>query len=247
MNRGFLPTIPFLLVLFMLSVHVMEASDSGSPTTASKDGPFVNSLGMKFVPVPGTKILMCVTETTVQQYQAADMSYRAPTFAQGPAHPAVCVSQSDAKTWCQRISKKEGRRYRLPTNAEWSAAVGQATYPWGENWPPTNNSGNYCGQEFKSAEAMALAKSQGVQAKDWSVIRDFRDRHVFTAPVGSYIPNHLGIFDLGGNVWEWLGDKPMLRGGSWYDHNRSYLASSFRSGATPGLSYNDGFRCVLAK
>ena len=223
-------------------------SSTGAKVTATKEQPFVNSLGMKFVPVPGTKILMCTTETTVAQYQAAGMGYQAPKFAQGPTHPAVNVSESSAKAWCQWLSKKEGKQYRLPTDAEWSAAVGPGTYPWGEGWPPPNNFGTYCGQEFKTPEAIAFVKSNGWQARQLGVIGGFRDRHVFTAPVGSYPPNGLGIYDLSGNAWEWCSDRAVLRGGSWLNGERVDLQSSVRLPFSPVDRYGSiglGFRCVL--
>ena len=221
-------------------------SASGAKVVATKEQPFVNALGMKFVPVPGTKILMCTTETTVAQYQAAGMGYMAPKFAQGSTHPAVNVSQKDAKAWCAWLTKTEGRRYRLPTILEWGAAVGSGTYPWGKNWPPPNNFENFCGQEFKTPEAIAFAKSLGAQAGEWRVIGGFQDRHVFTAPVGSYPPNNLGINDLSGNVSEWCGDRAVLRGGSWLNLDRVNLQSScLRGYAADSRNVYNGFRCVL--
>jgi formylglycine-generating enzyme required for sulfatase activity len=109
---------------------------------ATKEAPWVNSLGMKFVPVPGTQVLFCTTETTVAQYQAAGLGYQAPAFNQDGNHPAVNVSWNDAKAWCAAMSKRDGVRYRLPTEVEWTAAVGSSAYPWGYIWPPANNVGN---------------------------------------------------------------------------------------------------------
>jgi formylglycine-generating enzyme required for sulfatase activity len=239
------------LVFVMLMLCHCATTGGGGKTSA----PFVNSLGMRFVSVPGTGILMCTTETTVAQYQAAGMGYHAPQYPQGSNHPAVNMTLEQANAWCAWLSRKEGRKYRLPTDAEWSAAVNGGTYPWGSSWPPPNQFGNYCGQEFKSDEAVAFAESQGAKPGEWEVIGGFADRHVFTAPVGSYPANHLGIHDLGGNVWEWCGDwhpqhkgrHRVLRGGSWYDNIREYLQSSFRSVPTPGLHYNDGFRVVAER
>ena len=95
--------------------------------SACKEAPFVNSLGMKFVPVPGTNVLFCTTETTVAQYQAAGLGYQAPAFPQGSNHPAVNVSWNEAKAWCAWLSQREGKKYRLATDAEWSLAVGPGT------------------------------------------------------------------------------------------------------------------------
>ncbi len=228
-------------------------SGSGSLPPATKDSPFVNSLGMKFVPVPGTKILMCTTETTVAQYQAAGLGYRAPRFSQGSNHPAVNVSWNDAKAWCAWLSKKEGRRYRLPTEAEWSAAVGTSTYPWGNQWPPPNNAGNYMGQEQKTSAA-AFAMWRGAGASAIGVIRGFTDRHVFTSSVGSYPADELGLCDLGGNVTEWCedGDLPthkVIRGGSWAlcDFRTALRSSQSNNLPSSHRSEAGGFRCVFVR
>ena len=208
---------------------------------------------MKFVPVPGTKILMCTTETTVGQYRAAGLGYQAPQFNQGSDHPAVNVSWNDAKAWCAWLSEKEGRNYRLPTDAEWSAAVGGSTYPWGNSWPPPNNAGNYAGQELRGC----TAGEREILFKGFSIIGGFSDRHKFTAPVGSYAANGYGLHDLGGNVWEWCEDwHPKyrgkfreLRGSSWYSYGSDRLASSFRDYCFAPGARDDfyGFRCVVVR
>ncbi len=234
---------------------------------------FTNSVGMKMVPVPGTKILMGTTEVTVDQYRAAGLGYEAPEFAQSGNHPAVNVSWNDAKKYCAWLSKKEGKKYRLPSDREWSCAVGIGNlesvggspeskceklpdvFPWGSG-KPSGRAGNYMGQEWKSSSAgIAYAKSKGWKEGQLCLVPDYNDGHMFTAPVGSYSPNSLGIYDLGGNVWEWCEDKyggsgaakayRVMRGGAWGGGDICGLLSSCRDHVNPeyrGGSY--GFRVV---
>jgi len=237
-----------------------------------------NSLGMKMVPVPGTKILMATTEVTVDQYKAAGLGYEAPKFAQSGNHPAVNVSWNDAKKYCAWLSKKEGKKYRLPTDREWSCAVGLGdlepeggspgskagkipdVFPWGSG-KPGKGAGNYRGQEWRTIpEAIAYAKKCGVgqipyaqkEVHTWELLPDYSDGYAFTAPVGSYSPNSLGIYDLGGNVEEWCEDKyrPMkaehvARGGSWWLLHRHILLSSARNTWRPEVRVDHcGFRVV---
>ena len=177
---------------------------------------------------------------------------------QGPDHPVVNVSWEDAQAFCRWLSQKEGKNYRLPTDHEWSLAVGigdredanaspkakdmkiKGIYPWGTAWPPPPGAGNYAGEEVN----YILSK----------VIKGYRDNHPTTSPVGSYAANPLGIFDLGGNVWEWCEDEfdsasssRVLRGASWGNYVPDLLLSSFRSNVVPTLRYNYyGYRVVLS-
>jgi formylglycine-generating enzyme required for sulfatase activity len=126
-------------------------------------------------------------------------------------------------------------------------------FPWGQQWPPPNDAGNYFGEERKTPAALAALKAAGYDAAKWTFIKRFNDGNVFTAAVGSFRPNKLGIYDLGGNVWEWCQDKyepssawRVLRGGSWDNYYRDYLLSSRRSNREPD-SRDDiiGFRVVV--
>ena len=224
---------------------------------------FVNTLGMKFVPVPGTEVQFCIWETRVKDYAeyaaanaGVNASWKNPfpglKFKQADTHPVVEVSWNDAQAFCAWLTKKElgegkikaGQKYRLPTDAEWSVAVGfgkekggtpeeksegiEDVYPWGKEWPPPKGVGNY-NQDLKV------------------------DNFKYTSPVGSFAANKFGLHDLGGNVWEWCEDKwnptdtdRVLRGASWSYDLPHFLLSSYRNPTAPdyGTIYF-GFRCVL--
>ena len=158
----------------------------------------MNSLAMKFVPVPGTDVLFGVWETRVKIYQAfcdaTGRSWEKPRFQQTADHPAANVSWEDAKAFCEWLSEKEGKRYRLPTDHEWSCAVGigdrenaRATpkskdmkipdvFPWGKQWRPPNDAGNYFGEECKTAAGLGELKAAGYDVlSSWPVIEGFKD------------------------------------------------------------------------
>jgi formylglycine-generating enzyme required for sulfatase activity len=88
--------------------------------------------------------------------------------------------------------------YRLPTEAEWVWAIryagrpNAATFPWGDRLPPRPESGNWAG---RSANELVR-----------SLIPGWDDGYASTAPVGTFRPNAIGIFDGGGNVAEWVQD-----------------------------------------
>jgi formylglycine-generating enzyme required for sulfatase activity len=246
-----------------------------SKVTGSLTHPFINTLGMKFVPVPGTKVLMCIHETRRQDYAAyaADVpggsdawkTQQRDGIACGAQdnHPVCGVSCEDAQKYCEWLGRKEGRIYRLPTDEEWSSAVGlgglekysdgvtpetlsgrlTTQFPWGGDYPPKTQerAGNYRDTAW---------------LKQWPAepgIDNYTDGFATTAPVMSFKPNKLGIYDLGGNVWEWVEtwwnatqQERVVRGASFYTGGHDNLLSSFRFHLPPThRDYYHGFRCVV--
>jgi hypothetical protein len=207
---------------------------------ATQRHPWVNSLGMKFVPVAGTQVLFSIWDTRLRDFETfvnetgydatGDMysigkdgwkqrgaTWKEPGFSQAPTHPVVGVSWNDAKVFCQWLTEREhssgglppDREYRLPTDEEWSVAVGLKNeagstpqekdakiklYPWDidkktdKNWPPPPGTGNYAGTE---------AKKWWNWPPDQSIIEDFEDPFQQTAPVGSFEANTNGLYDMG--------------------------------------------------
>jgi formylglycine-generating enzyme required for sulfatase activity len=256
-----------------------------TPALASADQPFRNSLGMKFVPVAirggptsQQRVLFSVWDTRVQDYEPfvkeTGTQWPQAEFPQDPTHPAVNVSWEDAQLFCQWLTTRDHAagllsakwRYRLPSDHEWSCAVGLQDkedleklpseksgkiadeYPWGGGWPPPKGAGNYAGEELKPAVAA------GTYAYGRDMVAGYADDFVYTSPVGSFAANRFGLFDMGGNVWQWCGDwfdaehkERALRGASWRTSARPYLLSSVRMrGAPDARIMNYGFRCVLA-
>ncbi len=161
-------------------------------------------------------------EVTNTQYRAFQPNHTsgAEKYQQLAAgsHPVVMLSWQDAAAYCNWLSDQEQRPraytaiggqlvmatpltsgYRLPTEAEWAWAAryngggGSLRYPWGDAMPPPAGAGNY-----------ADRSAQGVVA---NVLADYSDGYTVTAPVGSFSPSPLGLFDLGGNVAEWVSDR----------------------------------------
>lgn len=234
-----------------------------------------NGIGMKFVPI-GQDLMVSIWETRVRDYQlfareAARPGARAPDFPQTADHPVVNVSREDAQAFCKWLTDRERKAeriahthiYRLPTDLEWSMMAGlqeeegispgwrdarkQTVYPWGTAWPPPEKTGNF-------ADATA-GKAPGV-ASD-RTIPNYDDGFAHTAPVGSFPANQNGIFDLSGNVQEWVEDEysklgknllGVLRGGGWNTYQSENLITGSRNAVPP--TFHDeiyGFRVVLAK
>jgi len=269
-----------------LSVLQTEPPPSGggvSSTLASatKAKPFESSLGMKLVPVPitggpsdGETVLFGIWETRVKDYAAFIKENKAHEwpkvdFPQTGDHPAVNVSWEDAQAFCEWLTELDwkkgklgkGERYRLPTDHEWSCAVGLGReedaeeiiseknakiadiYPWGKKWPPPKGAGNYYGEECARNPASYPFGDQNRRS-----IEGYDDGFDRTSPVGSFKPNGFGLYDMGGNVMEWCEENRVLRGASWAgDDTETYLRSSRRVNRPSNTrTHNIGFRIVVA-
>lgn len=139
-------------------------------------------------------------------------SWRDPGFPQDERHPVVCVTVADAKAYAAWLSKKTGRRYRLPTQKEWEyAARAGATE---DSIDPSPGDESLC-RYANIQDARYKAKYPGALAGGCD------DGHANTSPVGSYPPNRFGLYDIVGNVAQWTdteepgGTGNTAAGGSW--------------------------------
>lgn len=182
------------------------------------EGSFTNSLGMVFLPVPGTKVLMCIHETRNQDFAAfkldASMSSRyssSDSWVQGAGlgkgqHPVLGVESGEALSFCSFLSAREGRTYRLPTIREWSLAAGMTEEQFSNLQikvksdvvikPPTSAAGKLIPFPLVDRDQLAQGKIGNFG------FRFVDDGFAVTAPVMRYLPNSLGFYDLVGNALE---------------------------------------------
>jgi formylglycine-generating enzyme required for sulfatase activity/predicted Ser/Thr protein kinase len=160
--------------------------------------------------------------------ERSDLSWSDVGYPQTSTHPVACVSWRDARDYTHWLSLKTGHHYRLPSASEWEYAAragSAASRPWSAN---TESACDYA----NVADEAAAQRYPG-----WKV-HPCSDGYVYSAPVGLFTPNAFGLYDMLGNVFEWVQDcwhpdyrnapsdgsawmgsecsQHDLRGGSWF-------------------------------
>lgn len=236
-----------LLALAVLLSRSMWVAAQNSPISNLQEGQtWTNSLGMVFRAIPNCPVLFSIWETRVRDYAAfmensghqtetltsqlangtsRTRDWKQPGFYQSAEHPVVLVSWEDAQAFCDWLAKHEralkvlrpNESYRLPSDREWSQAIGPAKYPWAQSttnavrktgftnspdqdlddrlwFPPPPGAGNFAGTEIEDHEFPC------------QTLRNYADGFSRTAPAGSFAPNANGLYDLSGNVAEFCQD-----------------------------------------
>lgn len=196
---------------------------------------FTNSFAMSAHEITFDAWDACVLDGGCAGYTPSDQGWGRGT------RPVINVSYNDIQTFIAWLQTKTTETFRLPTESEWEYAARAGThtvYSWGDTIGTTNANCDGCGSIYDADQ---------------------------TAPVGSFAANAFGLYDMHGNVWEWVEDiynsdytstptdgsaqlsgssDRVLRGGSWI-YAPSHLRSALRSWSTATLRFNgSGFRLV---
>ena len=128
----------------------------------------------------------------------SDASWLNPRFRQEDDHPVVCVGWEDARAYVQWLGGRTDERYRLPSEAEWEYAARAETVT-SRYWD--TGTGNQC------SNANGGDRTLLQRLDDWPLpVARCTDGGVHTTQVGAYGPNSFKLYDMLGNVWEWMAD-----------------------------------------
>lgn len=258
-------------------VKEINLSPAGRAMERQKYNNFTNSIGAQMLLIPSGQFMMGSDQPDAQpnekpvtpvklscfyiarfpvtnaQYEQFDPLHRSKRAAwANDNHPVIYVSWVDAEAFCKWLSQRDGRRYRLPTEAEWEYAArgeDEHLYPWGGRL----NSGTLA--NFADAQTNFVWRDPSID-----------DGFAETSPVGSYPlgASPFGIEDMAGNVFEWcmdwhdvykgkevvnpcntkFGQKRVYRGGSWKSRAASLRACCRNSNIPTYLGNDVGFRIV---
>jgi formylglycine-generating enzyme len=226
-------------------VYVSEFFIGRFPITNDEYARFVQATGHPAPVIAGLPLITLGGRESLFVEESAPYVW---TDGQPPSghatHPVVLVRHDDAVAYCEWLSETTGRAARLPTEAEWEKAARAGSegqrYPWGNDIDGSR--GNYLTD--------AAARPQRG-----------------TRPTGTYPPNAYGLYDVVGNVWEWvadwysadyyvmgemrdprgpqIGNMRIVRGGSWLNDDVTMLRCAYRHKVPPDTyAYSVGFRIV---
>ena len=185
------------------------------------------------------------TEVTQELWEAVMGAN--PSLFKGSIKPVECVSWNGCQEFIEKLNQLTGKRFRLPTEAEWEYAARGGNKSRGYKYAGSNTIGDVAWYEDNAYYVGESSPAYG------------------THPVGTKSPNELGLYDMSGNVREWCSDwggeyssssqtNPMgptsgsyrvLRGGSWYDYAQGCRVS-YRYDYSPGDRFgHNGFRLAL--
>ena len=238
-----------LAITFCLPIHSQGVSKSFIPMAEIPAGSFYmgsDGLGEDFDEAPIHQVIisrpfrMGITEITNAQYESFRPEHRALRGKNGVSleddEAVVNVSYSDAVAFCEWLSRKEGKNYRLPTEAEWEYACRAGTYTL-----------------FSTGDGLPA-----VYHRNQKVVRDFDP---VSLKVAQTPPNTFGLYDMHGNVEEWTnsdylpypykdklqgtGTEKVVRGGSWIDRPKFATANTRKAFYPWQKVFNVGFRVII--
>ena len=267
--------VGFCVVVCLLLVGLSHPAWSQAP--AEKPGKLKNSIGIEFASIPAGKFLMGSPATEQERdpdetrhevtlthafrlgvYEVTQAQYEQvmgenPSFSKGARLPVEQVSYLDALIFCRKLSdlpaeKAAGRKYRLPTEAEWEYCCRAGT-----------STPFHFGNELNGTQANCDGTFPYGNTQKGPFLRE-------TSPVGSYPPNAWGLYDMHGNVCEWCqdwsGDYPkqsvtdprgpeagsdcVLRGGCWGNVAADCRSAARRRNDPSYRNVRRGFRLALS-
>lgn len=233
--------------------------------------PWQNSLNMKLVPLG--QAMIAAHETRRQDFAEFAKATKLPPVAErvldkDPLLPVTFVSRNEAEAFCEWLTDSErakglldpAQEYSLPSDDAWSMAaylprergdspserhlrIG-SIYTWGFIWPPTPKTGNFLGRKAdpKTPKSIEDLDDDGFDGP---------------SPVASFRPDSRALYDLSGNVWEWIDDPwggedaknqehGVVRGGAYTTEDRNELLASYRRPLPADSRLPDvGFRIIL--
>lgn len=262
-----------MLILLLCQLLSPARADKGKEAT-------VNSLGMEFVRIPAGTFMMGsppgerhrdvnekrhrvtitepfylqTSEVTLGQWQSMMGSGFFLRWFGDKSLPATKISWFDTQKFIRKLNARGGGTYRLPTEAEWEYAAragSDSAYAWGDqiNCSDAMYAGSYYGEGGCMDQRASILSGQHQEQP---------------APVKSFAPNSWGLYDMHGNVWEWVqdwfapyrngdqvdpagplyGTERVRRGGSWFDPGHACRSANRDAGHPASRLRTTGFRLV---